>query len=363
MTGFRFDHVGLLTSDVDYAAACYRALGCETMERSRRRGAFDVAYLGASTDVLVELQGRPLPAESEEYLARQGWSIERVALACDDAAAAHARLLEAGVEEAWPPQPFEIDGITLAVAAGVWSPEGLMIDLVQLADAAVPRPVRGRRGELALHHVCLLTRDLAAAEEFWTSRFGLVKTYDFTAPLDDPGSGRRRDPGRATTASAAPLDNSASGRRKGFVMLGDPHFDAAGHEFCLEIIGGEHDGIDGPVMERRGPCYDHVCFTADDVAGVWQRAVDLGVEPLSEPAHYPEYDATIAWLYDADGTHIELMSTLDPELMASAHRLGRCQNHWTDDWQRSPAVLERCGDRPMQLVRTGGPLASPVPGP
>ena len=329
MTGFRFDHVGLLTSDVDYAAACYRALGCETMERSRRRGAFDVAYLGAGADVLVELQGRPLPAESEEYLARQGWSIERVALACDDAAAAHARLLAAGVKEAWAPQPFVIDGTTLAVAAGVWSPEGLMIDLVQLVDAAVPRPVRGQRGELALHHVCLLTRDLAAAEKFWTEHFGLVKTYDFTAPLDDPGSGRR----------------------KGFVMLGDRHFDHAGHEFCLEIIGGEHDSIDGPVMDRRGPCYDHVCFTTDDVAGVWQRAVDLGVEPLSEPAHYPEYDTTIAWLYDADGTHVELMGTLDPELMASAHRLGRCENHWTDDWQRSPAVLERRGDRPVKIVR------------
>ena len=346
---------------MDYAAACYRALGCETMERSRRRGAFDVAYLGAGTDVLVELQGRPLPAESEEYLARQGWSIERMALACGDVAAAHARLLAVGVEEAWPPQPFVIDGTTLAVAAGVWSPEGLMIDLVQLMDAAVPRPVRGQRGELALHHVCLLTRDLAAAEKFWTEHFGLVKTYDFTAPLDDPGSGGRSDPGRAATAPDAPLDDSDSGGRKGFVMLSDSHFDRAGHEFSLEIIGGEHDSIDGPVMDRRGPCYDHVCFTTDDVAGVWQRAVDRGVEPLSEPAHYPEYDTTIAWLYDADGTHVELMSTLDPELMASAHRLGRCENHWVDDWQRSPAVLERRGDRPVKIVRTGGPpTASPL---
>ncbi len=360
MTGFRFDHIGLLTSDVDYAAACYRALGCEVMERSRRRGAFDAAYLGAGTDVLVELQGRPLPAESEEYLARQGWSIERVALACDDVAAAHARLLEAGVEEAWAPQPFEIDGTTLAVAAGVWSPEGLMIDLVQLVDAAVPRPARGGRGDLALHHVCLLTRDLAGAEEFWTKHFGLVKTYDFTAPLDDSGSEPERLGDHRSGASSG---RTGSGRRRGFVMLSDPHFDSAGHEFCLEIIGGEHDSIDGPVMERRGPCYDHVCFTADDVAGVWQRAVDLGVEPLSEPAHYPEYGATIAWLYDADGTHIELMSTLDPELMTSAHRLGRCENHWTDDWQRSPKVLERRGDRPVQLVRTTGPPASSPLGP
>lgn len=381
MTGFRFDHVGLLTSDVDYAAACYRALGCETMERSRRRGAFNVAYLGAGTDVLVELQGRPLPAESEEYLARQGWSIERVALACDDVAAAHARLLEAGVEEAWAPQPFEIDGTTLAVAAGVWSPEGLMIDLVQLVDAAVPRPVRDRRGELALHHVCLLTRDLDGAEEFWTSHFGLVKTYDFTAPLGGSESGGCSNP-RSEEASSKRTDRrkltenvplvhqsgdaspyGRAGGRKGFVMLSDPHFDSAGHEFCLEIIGGEHDSIDGPVMERRGPCYDHLCFTADDVAGVWQRAVNLGVEPLSEPAHYPEYDTTIAWLYDADGTHIELMSTLDPELMASAHRLSRCENHWTDDWQRSPTVLERRGNRPVQLVRTGRPPTPSPPGP
>ena len=356
MTGFRFDHIGLLTSDVDYAAACYRALGCETMERSRRRGTFDVAYLGAGTDVLVELQGRPLPAESEEYLARQGWSIERVALACDDVAAAHARLLEAGVKEAWAPQPFEIDGTTLAVAAGVWSPEGLMIDLVQLVDAAVPRPARGDRGDLALHHVCLLTRDLAGAEEFWTSHFGLVKTYDFTAPADGPGPGRS-GPGSGT----AP--RGQAGGRKGFVMLGDPHFDSAGHEFSLEIIGGEHDSIDGPVMSRRGPCYDHVCFTADDVAGVWQRAVDLGVEPLSEPAHYPEYGTTIAWLYDADGTHIELMSTLDPELMTSAHRRGRCENHWVEDWQRSPTVRERRGDRPVQLMRTGEPTTTSRLGP
>lgn len=70
VTGFRFDHVGLLTSDVDYAAACYRALGCEVMERSRRRGTFDVAYLGAGADVLLELQGRPLPAESEGSTGR-----------------------------------------------------------------------------------------------------------------------------------------------------------------------------------------------------------------------------------------------------------------------------------------------------
>ncbi len=326
---FRFDHVGFLTADVDYSFGVYRALGCELTERAYRRGSHDVAYGGAGTDVLLEFQGPPLLAESEEYLQNQPWSIERVALSCDDVEAAYAGLTAAGVPSAWAPEPYVIDGVTLAVAAGVWSPEGLMIDLVEHRDVAVPRPARGPRGDLALHHVCFVTSDLARAEAFWVEHFGLVKTYDFTAPL--PGGGTQ-----------------------GFVMLSDPFFDAVGHEFSLEIIGGAFDTIDGPVFERRGSCYDHICFTAGDVAGTWQRAVDRGVEPLSEPAYYPEYDTTIAWLYDADGTHIELMSPVPADLMVDAHRSGRSTNGWVDDWQRSPAVMPRRGDSCLTVARMKG---------
>ncbi|MXW95924.1 MAG: hypothetical protein F4110_09400 [Acidimicrobiaceae bacterium] len=325
---FRFDHVGFLTPDVDYSFGVYRALGCRLTERTYRRGSHDVAYGGAGTDVLLEFQGPPLLPESEEYLARQPWSIERVALVCDDVEAAHARLMEAGVASAWAPEPFVIDGVTLAIAAGVWSPEGLMIDLVEHRDVAVPRPARGPREDLALHHVCFVTSDLVRAEAFWVEQFGLVKTYDFTAPLEGGGT-------------------------QGLVMLSDPFFDAAGHEFSLEIISGAFDTIDGPVFERRGSCYDHVCFTTGDVAGTWQRAVDRGVEPLSEPAYYPEHDTTIAWLYDADGTHIELMDPVPADLMVDAHRSGRCANGWVDDWNREPVVLPRRGDTALQVRRHG----------
>ena len=325
---FRFDHVGFLTPDVDYSFGVYRALGCELTERTYRRGSHDVAYCGAGTDVLLEFQGPPLLPESENYLARQPWSIERVALVCEDVEAAYARLMTAGVPSAWEPEPFVIDGVTLAVAAGVWSPEGLMIDLVEHRDVAVPRPARGPREELALHHVCFVTSDLARAESFWIEHFGLVKTYDFTAPLPDGG-------------------------KQGFVMLSDPFFDAAGHEFSLEIIGGAFDTIDGPVYERRGSCYDHICFTTGDVAGAWHRAVDQGVEPLSEPAYSPEDGRTLAWLYDADGTHIELMSPVPADLMVDAHHSGRCANGWVDDWQRKPAVLPRRGDTALRMNRAG----------
>ncbi len=325
MAGYRFDHVGLLTADLDHALATYRAIGCETMEVSRRRGSHQVAYAGAGTDVLLEWQAPPLLPESEEYVDRQGWSIERVAFVCDDVATAYETLIASGVESAWAPEPFIVDGVTMAIAAGVWSPEGLMVDLVQHVNVAVPRPTRGERGDLALHHVCCLTPDLAAAERFWTQHFGLTKVYDFTAPLPDGGT-------------------------KGFVMLGDSDFDSEAHEFSLEVIGGEHDSIDGPVYERRGPCFDHLCFSTADVEGTWRRAVELGVEPLSEPAFYPEYDVTIAWLYDNDGTHIELMSDLPPDVLGEPARTGMCSNHWVDDWQRNPTVLPRTGGRPVAVA-------------
>ena len=99
------------------------------------------------------------------------------------------------------------------------------------------------------------------------------------------------------------------------------------------------------------PCFDHVCFTTGDVAGTWNRAVEHGVEPLSEPTFYPEYDSTIAWLYDADGTHIELMSELPPEILADAHATGLCSNHWVDDWQRSPSVTARSASGRVEVRR------------
>ncbi len=324
MTRYRFDHVGFLTPDMDHALATYRALGCALQERHFRRDDHSVAFLSAGTDVLMEFQSAPFLPESEEYLDTQGFSIERIAFVVDDVRAAYDELITAGIPSAWEPEPFVIDGVEIAVAAGVWSPEGLMIDIVQHVNVAVPRPARGDRGDLALHHACCLTPDLAAAETFWTRHFGLTKTYDFTAPLPAGGT-------------------------KGFVMLSDPDFDESGHEFSLEIIGGEFDSIDGPTFEQRGPCFDHICFTTADVAGVWQRAVDAGVEALSEPAYYAEYDSTIAWLYDADGTHVELMSPVPEGLMAEAHRTGVCSNHWADDWQRNPTVFPRKGDQPVQV--------------
>ena len=323
---YRFDHVGFITNDMDHSLAVYRALGCELMERNYRRGVHDLAYAAAGTDVILEFQAPPLLAESKDYIAKHGWSIERIAFVCDDVYAAYTDLMAAGVASAWEPEAFEVDGVPLAIAAGVWSPEGLMIDLVQPENVNVPRPQRGGRDDLALHHACCLTPDLAAAEKFWTANFGLAKTYDFTSLLENGGT-------------------------KGFVMLSDGFFDEAGHEFSLEIIGGEFDTIDGPVFERRGACFDHICFTTSDVEATWRRAVELGVEPLSEPTYYAEYESTIAWLYDADGTHIELMSPVPKGLMAEAFATGTCSNHWVDDWERDPTVLPRRGNVPVKLAR------------
>lgn len=315
MSPFRFHRVGLLTPDLEHAAATYLAIGCEQHNHPGTTPHDKATLLGAGTDVLLEVQAPPFSPRAQQYIDQQKHSIDRVTLACTDVGTAHGELVANGVASAWEP---DAEG-----TAGVLSPEGLLIELVQAADpAALPRT---DRGQLALHHACYLTPDLAAAESFWVQHFGLTKTYDFTAPLD-------------------------SGGTKGFVMLSDPHYDEAGHDFSLEIIGGEFDSIDGPVFERRGACFDHVCFTTDDVAGVWQRAVDLGVEPLCEPAHYAEYDSTIAWLYDADGTHVELMSPVPDNMMGDHHRTGVCSNDWVDDWQREPVVLPRKGNQPVTVA-------------
>ena len=138
MTQYRFDHVGFITSDMDVALATYRALGVDVMERNYRRGVHDLAYANAGTDVLLEFQAPPLLAESEEYVAKQGYSIERIAFVCDDAYRAYDELIAAGLESAWKPEPFVVNGEPMAVAAGLWSPEGLMIDVVQHLNVHVP---------------------------------------------------------------------------------------------------------------------------------------------------------------------------------------------------------------------------------
>jgi hypothetical protein len=79
--------------------------------------------------------------------------------------------------------------------------------------------------------------------------------------------------------------------------------------------------------------------------------VDHGVEPLSEPTFHPEYEASIAWLHDADGTHIELMSILPAELLGDAHHTGQCSNQWVDGWQRNPAVTPRSGTGRVEVRR------------
>jgi len=323
----RFQHVGLITPDVDFAMATHRAIGASTLGRLQRSETIDLGTMSASTDVAIEFQGPPLPERSAQYHARQGWSIERVALSCPDVTLAYATLTDAGVPGLWEPTPvLTVSGET-TMSAGLTSPDGLIIELVQISLNR-SHPSRTSRKNLALHHVCCVTDDLRAAEEFWTGSIGLSKVLDFTAPLPNDPHGRR-----------------------GFVMLGDPDYDAAEHEFVLEIIGGEHDSIDGPVFEQRGACFDHLCYTVDNVVDTWTHAVSLGVEPLCEPAYYPEYDATIAWLYDADGNHIELMSPLSEEAALEAARTGVCSNQWVDDWQRSPVVLPRRGDQAIAIAR------------
>jgi catechol 2,3-dioxygenase-like lactoylglutathione lyase family enzyme len=316
---FRFDHLGVLTDSVDIAGSVYGALGMEVLARDHEQGSHDLAYFGAGTDVALEIMGPPLFPESQSWVDEHGWSIERIALSCDDVQREYDRLIDAGLASAWEPTPFAPGGEVMAIAAGLFTPDGLMIDIIERVNVELPAPKPRTRDDLRLHHVSYLTSDLGRDVAFWTQHFGLRCVYDFTR------------------------DNA------GFVLLADEHWDPEGHDFLLEIIGGEFDSIDGPVWESRGPCYDHLCFTTSDVEGTWRRAVAAGVAPLAEPWFHPEWDATVAWLYDADGTHIELMTPIPPEAFGEATG-GACTSRYVDGWKRDVPVSPRPEGKPQITV-------------
>ena len=213
----------------------------------------------------------------------------------------------------------------MAIAAGVLTPDSLMVDLVQRVKVDVPSPTPRRRDDLRLHHVSYLTADLGREVEFWTRHFDLRLVYDFTR------------------------DNA------GFVLLSDPYWDPDTHDFALEIIGGEFDSVDRPIWESRGPCYDHLCLTTSDVEGVWGRAVEAGVPPLAEPVHHPEWGVTVAWLYDADGIHVELMSPVPPEVFAEALESGVCVSRYTESPTGDVPVYPRPATKPRIELGGGRP--------
>ncbi len=271
---FTLDAVVLECADAAETRAGYLGLGCTA--------AGDLG-LGAGVDTLLEVgtAGESTPP---------GRSIDRIVFGVDDLATAFGFLLSNGVEAAGDPY----DG-----SAVVLGPDGLRIEI---READRPRAAAVGPDGLRLHHVCLLTTDYQGAEAFFAANFGMRKLYEF---------------------SKAGVS--------GFMFLADDGWDAGDHGFLLEIIGGPNFMTEQPAWDAHGPHYDHLCFSMDDVAAAYDRGCGAGLSPMSLPRHYPEYDLDIAWLYDRDGLHVELLEEMPVDDLRRALETGVVENQWVDD--------------------------------
>ncbi len=271
---FTLDGIVVKCADAAETEAGYLGLGC---------AAAGNRAVGAGIDTMLELGpgGESLPP---------GKSVDRIVFGVDDVSAAFDRLVADGVESVSEPR----DG-----SAVVLGPDDLRIEIRE-GDRPAALPVGP--DDLRLHHVCFLTTDYEGAEEFFISNFEMRKVYDFS---------------KAGTA--------------GFMFLADGAWDAEGHGFLLEVIGGPQFMTEQQAWDAHGPHYDHVCFSMSNVAASYDRGCKGGLAPMAHPRHYPEYGLDIAWLYDRDGLHVELLEEMPLHELREAHSSGVVENHWVDD--------------------------------
>lgn len=215
-------------------------------------------------------------------------------------------LLELHRDDVRAPGHDRVESLGLASAEAaperLITPEGPAIDIVE-----APRVENGAGlpDRPYLHHLSCLVADVDEGERYYAEAFGLRRVFDFSKP----GEG-------------------------GFRLLADGGWNARRHDFTLELIGGPEFGPEQPWWNAHGPHFDHICFACADVEGVYAHGLETGLPPMLPPHHYPEYDLTIAWLYDPEGLHVELMSALDRSALDTALETGEPPNLWTEDWVR-----------------------------
>jgi len=286
---YRLHHLGLLCEDVERSLEIYCGkLNNQLTCRWYNRGQFDIAFVGSGTDFSLELVGRPFMPHEEEHIARHGYSMHHLAFLVDNVDVAFEELKSRGARVAWEPRD-----VLFIRQCGFYDEDGLLLEMFSYPtplSLAVPDPnVLSGQNDLVMDHVSILTPDLRRAQRFYTEKLGLKTAYEY---LEDEG---------------------------GFVMLIDPFFNFQSHRFMLEIIGPPHlEPREEELLQRRGACYDHLCYIADDVPAAWERALKRGVANGGEPSEYEQYGIWVAWLKDPDGNYVELMDMLPDDFLRMA---------------------------------------------
>ena len=93
------------------------------------------------------------------------------------------------------------------------------------------------------------------------------------------------------------------------------------NDFLLQIVGPPYlEPREEVLLEKRGPCLDHIGFVADDLPGAWEDAVARGAKQVTEPIFY--LIAYLAWFVDPDGIDVEIMNPFPEDLIQEAIRTG-----------------------------------------
>jgi len=283
---YKLMHFGLLCLDMQKSLKVYQEqLNNELTTRIDMPGEVDITFLGRGNDATLELVAPPFLDYEDKHLAHHGHSINHISFEVEDADLAYEELKNKGVKIAWKPKDLEI-----MRQCGFYDTDGLIVEVYSYTGTeslAAPDYVKSPKpAGLTLHHISILTHDMIASERFYIEKLGMRRVAEY---FNEGGEG-------------------------GFVFLVDPLYDGKEHGFMLEIIGPPGlEEREEALLKKRGPLFDHICYTANDVSGAWQAAMDNGAQNFIKP--YEEYGSEIAWIRDADGNDIEFMSPFSKELV------------------------------------------------
>lgn len=284
---YKLNHFGIVCEDLERSLTCYRDyLGNQVTSRWQNRGFFDLVFVGNGGEATIELVGKPYTEYEEQHIHNHGYSINHISFLVEDADAAFEELKSQDVQVAWEP----IDLLSLR-QCGFFDEDGLLFEVfsyltpLPLAGPDLSKPLSST--DLNLHHISILTPELRRSEKFYQEKLGFKTVYEYTA--DDGG----------------------------FIFLTDPSFDHKTNNFMLELIGPPHlVPREVEILDKRGACFDHMCFTAVDVNGAWKQALDRGAESMADPVE--EYGLQIAWVRDADGNDVEIMNPIPEDIINAA---------------------------------------------
>jgi catechol 2,3-dioxygenase-like lactoylglutathione lyase family enzyme len=276
---YRLTHVGLLCRDNEKSIPVYTdQLDGQVTTRAYNKGQSDLTFIGKGTDVTIELvNADPFLPYEQKFIDKHGFGINHVSFQVDDADAAFEDLKSQGVTVAWEPKH-----ILFVRQCGFYDPDGLLIEIYSYPteeEYSLPDVVKPLSPtNLTFHHVSLITDDLERSERFYVEKLGMKRAAEC---FEESGGG--------------------------FIFLIDPFFDGEQHNVMFEIIVGpdlwEREQV---LLDKHGPLFDHICYMAKDVPGAYKELLAKGATDNME-AHIA-YGLTMAWIRDADGVEIELMS-------------------------------------------------------